>query len=128
MDLENLFAAVSAIGAAAAAFFSYKAIRESRKNVFLFERNKMALSAQQIKLDFDTEWADYKISEHLEDQGTLLSAKYFIKPSLYSKFTSVLVHLHQLERSRASDTVKDDSVEKIAKELDEITCDMRLDQ
>ncbi|OAN87462.1 hypothetical protein A8B84_14795 [Marinobacter sp. EhC06] len=67
MDLENLFAAVSAISAAAAAFFSYKAIRESRKNVFLFERNKVALSAQQIKLDFDTEWADYKISEHLED-------------------------------------------------------------
>tara|TARA_R110001592_G_scaffold328498_1_gene610119 strand:- start:1039 stop:1257 length:219 start_codon:yes stop_codon:yes gene_type:complete len=71
---------------------------------------------------------DYKISDHLEDQGSLLSAKYFVEPSLYKKFTSVLIHLRQLERKRSSDKATDELAEKIAKELDGITCGMRLDQ
>ncbi|QBM18988.1 hypothetical protein MARI_31310 [Marinobacter sp. JH2] len=128
MNLEILFAAVSAIGAAVSAFFSYRAISESRKNIFLREKNKVAHAVRKIKRDFDTQWVGYKISAHLEDQGSLLSAKYFVEPSLYEKFTSVLVHLHQLERKLSFEGATDELAEKIANELDGITCSMRLDQ
>lgn len=127
MMLQDLMAAVSAIAAATAAFFSWKAIRENRKNVFLIERNKVALAARKVKLDFEAQWLDYKISENLEDQGTLFSAKYFVEPSLYEKFTSVLVHLQQLEKARAVDKATEDAARDIAKELNEIICNVRLD-
>lgn len=125
--IETIITAISAFSAAVAAYFAYRAIRENKKNIFLLERHRVALAARKLKLDFDTEWLAYKISEHLEHQGTLLSSQYFINPSLFEKFTSVLVKLHQLESKQRMNEATEEMARGIADDLNNITCDIRLD-
>lgn len=122
------FSAISAGAAAISAFFSYRSIRENRKNVFLLEKNRVAVSARQIKLDFDTEWLDYKISDHKDDEGNLLTSKYFTDPVLYKKFTSVLVKLWKMEKMQSAGKADEEIADKIASELNAIVCDSRIDQ
>ena len=128
VDVGIIFTGISAGGAATAAIFSFLSIKENRKNIFLLEKNKAALAARQIKLDFSIEGVDYRISDHLDDKHVLFSSKYFMDRNLYDKITTVLVKLHRLENERKAGTECDARKEEIARELDAIVCDVRLDK
>jgi len=89
---------LSSIIAAFAAYFSCRAIVENRKNVFLFDKNRLVLSVNSIASGFESKFGDFKISEYSDEQARILASKYYFDPEYYGRFTDVLVRLHGLEK------------------------------
>tara|TARA_A100000171_G_scaffold47691_1_gene54045 strand:- start:4065 stop:4463 length:399 start_codon:yes stop_codon:yes gene_type:complete len=125
--VKEIPAVVSAIAAAVAAFFAYQAIAENRKNVFLLDKNRVALAINKISKGFDCEFGDFKISEYADEQAIILAAKYHFPAELYGRFTDFLVSLHQLEKMRGDWSETNSKAEEVADLIKQVECDVRLD-
>lgn len=119
---------ISAMAAAVAAYFSWRAIRENRKNLFLLDKNRVALAVNKIARGFESKYGEFNISEYLDEQATILSSKYYVSPDLYEKFITVLVSLHALENGSEDWIEKDKKANKIDVMIKGIECDIRLDE
>ncbi|EKF73759.1 hypothetical protein A11A3_12373 [Alcanivorax hongdengensis A-11-3] len=125
--IKEIPSVVSAIAAAVAVFFSYKTIIENRKNVFLLDKNRVALAVNRIARGFESESGSFKISEYSDEQATIVASKYHFDSDLYEQFMDVLVRLHRLEKSSGEWADKDNQAQEIAPIIKKIECDIRLD-
>lgn len=123
--LEVLSSVVSAIAAAVAAVFAYKAIGESRRNLFIKDKHLLAAVLRDIKNHFTTKGPQFKISEYSDYQRVVLNSEFFISKEFFKELNVLLSRLHKFE---ASDTrTKIDDSKALLEMIDELQCKTRLD-
>lgn len=66
LDWNLFFTTTSGCSTAVAAYFSYNAIKENEKNVFLLQRNEVASELRKLYLKFQFEYETFHISMNLE--------------------------------------------------------------
>lgn len=126
MDIiEVLASVVSAIAAAVAAGFAYKAISESRRNIFIKDKLQLAHALRDLYFLFQSKGHQFKISEYADYQRVLLNSEFFISKEFFKELNVLLLRLHKFE---ASDTrTRIDDSKEVLEMIDELQCKTRLD-
>lgn len=126
MDIiEVLASVVSAIAAAIAAIFAYKAIRESRRNIFIRDKLQLAIVLRDMKFAFISKKQQFKISEHPDYQRILLNSEFFISQDFFKEINILLSRLHKFEASDLKSRIEDSQV--VLEMIQELQCKTRLD-
>lgn len=123
--IEVSASVVSAIAAAVAAVFAYKAINESRRNVFIKDKHQLAAVLRDIKNLFISKGHQFKISEYSDYQRVLLNSEFFISKEFFKELNVLLSRLHKFEASDKRTRI-DDSQE-VLEMIDKLQCKTRLD-
>lgn len=120
-----LASVVSAIAAAIAAIFAYKAIRESRRNIFIRDKLQLAIVLRDMKFAFISKKQQFKISEHPDYQRILLNSEFFISQDFFKEINILLSRLHKFEASDLKSRIEDSQV--VLEMIQELQCKTRLD-
>lgn len=123
--IEVTASVVSAIAAAVAAVFAYKAIRESRRNIFIKDKQQLAKVLRDIKFAFTRKGHNFKISEHPDYQRILLSSEFFISQNFFKELNVLLSQLHRFEASDTRSRIDDSQV--LLEMINELQCKKRFD-
>ena len=126
--MDTFFSALSGCSAAVAAYFSFQAIREAKKNVFLVKRNDVAINIDFLYRKFQFEYETFYISKYLGNQEIIVSSKYFVDEALFEKFIELLHKLHRLEHNSKSGAEIDDLLREIDQLFIAVLPSQRLDE
>ncbi|MEK2122645.1 hypothetical protein WOC09_23715 [Vibrio parahaemolyticus] len=125
--IQGAFSCVSAVSAAAAAYFAFSTIRENKKNAFIHHRYSLALTVKELFFSFQREWDGFKISKHPDIHRALLDSEYYVSEELYKKFRNIIFELKRLEGERDI-TKRISKTEGILKLIEDVKLDSRLDE
>ncbi|MBA6294826.1 hypothetical protein [Colwellia sp. MB02u-9] len=128
LDINLVLTTISTVSAVVAAYISYRAVKENKTNILLLQRNETANELRHLYCKFQIEYETFYISEYLEKQEVLMSSKYFVEPSLFEKFTLLLVKLHRLEKNSKSNQPIDDLLKEIELLFKQVLPSSRLDR
>ncbi|MCE0558030.1 MULTISPECIES: hypothetical protein [unclassified Motilimonas] len=126
--VQSFTSVVSALAAAFATYYAYRAMRENKKNIFLKDRNRLALALHRLHKEFQHEWMSFKFSEHIEAQNIILASKYIISTELYDELMVLMVQLHKFENDENRSMGTNDKAEEIDILFKKVTCKNRLDE
>lgn len=127
--IQSIAVGVSSIASVFTVYFAYKTIVQNRKNIFIRDKHRLALTLNNLYSKFQREWRDFKFSNHLEEQNIILASKYIISPGLYNDLMGLMVKLHQFEKLEDGDfTLKDETAENISTSFESVLCKQRLDE
>ncbi|MCF6438437.1 hypothetical protein L1077_03205 [Pseudoalteromonas luteoviolacea] len=121
-------AIVSCVSSAISANFAYRAIKENKKNVFLKDKNGVALAVRELTLNFNQQWDEFKISGFSGIQTKIFNSKYFMDEKIYGDLIAVLNRLHRYEYREYRPEEKSKEAEEISSKLKDLQCKIRLDQ
>lgn len=126
MDIiEVLASVVSAIASAVAAIFAYRAIKESKRNIFIRDKQQLAIVLRDMKFAFTSKMQHFKISEYPDSQRVLLNSKFFISQDFFNEVNVLLSRLHRFEASDLKSRNEDSQV--VLEMIQELQCKTRLD-
>ncbi|PKH00233.1 hypothetical protein [Paraglaciecola sp. MB-3u-78] len=127
--IQSIAAVISSIAAAFVVYFAYKTIIENRKNIFIRDKHRLAITLRDLHLKFQQDWGSFKLSNYPEEQNIILASKYIISPELYNDLMGLMVKLHQFEKSEDVDSVyKNETAEGISTLFKSVSCKQRLDE
>lgn len=126
MDIIEVLASVfSAIAAAVAAGFAYKAISESRRNLFIKDKLQLAHALRDLYFLFQSKGHQFKISEYADYQRVLLNSEFFISKEFFYEINVLLSRLHKFEA--ADNRTRVDDAQQVLAMINEMQCKTRLD-
>ncbi|MBY7669192.1 hypothetical protein [Vibrio anguillarum] len=125
--IQGVFSCVSAVSAAAAAYFALSTIRENKKNAFIHHRYSLALTVKELFFSFQRDLDSFKISKHPDIHRALLDSEYYVSEELYKKFRDIIFELKCLEGERDL-TKRISKTEGILKLIKDVKLDSRLDE
>jgi hypothetical protein len=128
VDINLILTSISTVSATIAAYISYRAVKENKSNIFLLQRNETANELRHLYGKFQIEYETFYISKYLEKQEIIMSSKYFVEPSLFEKFTILLVKLHRLEKQSKSNQPINDLLDEIESLFKSVLPSARLDR
>ncbi|TMN98983.1 hypothetical protein [Pseudoalteromonas sp. S558] len=128
MYITNLLTFFSTCAAATSAYFSYKAIKASKKNIFLKDKNKLAITINDLYYSFGREFYNFKISEYKDERRIISESKFYVSSNLYDNFLKVLNALDDFEAIEMTREQRDAEAVRLKNMIRDISCRFRLDE
>ena len=126
--MDTFFSALSGCAAAVAAYFSFQAIKEAKKHVFLTKKNDVATNINFLYRRFQLEYETFYISKYLGNQEIIVSSKYFVDETLFEKFIELFQKLHSLEHKSKSGAEISGLLNEVDQLFKDILPSKRLDE